>query len=173
MASRMPSVRKSSSESSQAPEVSAGGFAGEQAASTSAAASSMIGRFISGGLFVAQGVDSGLDVRPLVGLLQVDHVEEEIAVAGVDAGAHRGGDGAVFLFLMAVETSRPFPTCSGMSRVVAIPSPPYCKTGPVIVPVLFSFSVYHCEPPAARHFYSGCHGQKVSPVPAHTPVLPA
>ena len=29
---------------------------------------------------------------------------------------------------IAVETSRPFPTCSGMSRVVAIPSPPYCKT---------------------------------------------
>ena len=26
---------------------------------------------------------------------------------------------------MAVEISRPFPTCNGMSRVVAIPSPPY------------------------------------------------
>jgi len=41
-----------------------------------------------------------------------------------------------------------------MSRVVAIPSPPYCKTGFVIVPVLFSFSVYHYAPPAAQRFCS-------------------
>ena len=61
---------------------------------------------------------------------------------------------------MAVETSRPFPICSGISRVVAIPSPPENQINFITAPVPFLFSPYCHGLSAARHVCSSCHGRK-------------